>query len=1327
MRRALRISAWSAAVLLLTILLAGGALMIAGNTDSGRTMLERLTFRLTSGVVSLSGLNGTFPQDLTVAHLRLSDHRGVWLSAEKVSVRWSPLAFLARRIQIDAAHAASVDMARLPESAPVAHRTGPVSIPRIDVANLTVDLLKLGPELAGAPASLVLSGNAHLRTVEDMIIDANAHRIDGDGEYTLHLRFDPKRMDAVLALHEPAGGPLENIVHLPGLGALVITASLNGLHAAEQLDVSVDAGSFRGRVQGSLNLSVESADLEFSIDSPAITPRPDLAWQRASVHGRWHGTLNAPRADARIEIDQLRVPGGSEFAGLNGDIRADSGAATLHALVTGLRIAGLKPQLLENSPVTIDASMRLDVLARPLDLAAAHRLVSVKAATSVTALVHGNPSVNLQVSVPDTAPFGALVGQKIPGSALIKAQVDVGGAATRLSLDANAVLDRSSEVWSAMVGRNVSLQLKGSVTDEALALDSLKFTGRALILSAAGNVTRVPLGSPRQKVPNMSGRWDLAIEDLTAVSPDLLGTLRASGALAGPITAFDGKAQLVSTLSVRDTPAGTITAAISMRDLPSSPSGTVVAHGTLDESPIDVDIAVEQSRAGAIRALIHRAEWKSVHVGGDISIAPAAAQSRGELSIRIGQLEDFRDLLGADVAGGLAGNVEFHSDKGRTRAKLEVDAQDLKVGGLAGSAQLRAEGVTDALGFKLDLHVPDLRGAKADVSAGGSINVGARKIALASAVANYQKQEIRLLSPAQITLGDEVLVDVLTIGAQSAVFQLKGRISPSLDLHASLRRLQPALVNVFVPGLLASGTIEARADLQGTLAAPQGQVRFTATDIRLGDDSALGLPSLESQVTAQLHGDTADIDASLSAGSGSKLSVTGRAPLSADGALDLKINGNLDVGMINPVLEARGQHASGQLDVDAKVAGSVAVPDIEGAVNLTKGSIHDYARGIGLSDITAVIVGREGSLEIKSFSASAAPGTVTMTGAIGVLKPGVPVDLKLTARNAQPIVSKLVTANVDADIHIGGTARERIDIAGSIHSNRTLIGIPNSLPPNVAVLDVRRRGKGAAVVPDKQLVVGLDLTVQAPQEILVQGRGLDAEMAGELHLGGTTDALTVAGGFDLQRGSFTLSSHKLNFTAGRVSFNGAGLKNRIDPTLDFTAETTLADTTATLRISGLADAPKFEFTSNPSLPQDEIMARLLFGTPGSQLSGLQWAQIGAALATLTGVTGDGSLNPLVKLQKSLGLDRLTVGAATNTIGGTENSGARVEAGRYISKRVYVEAKQSTTGTSQFEADVDLTKHLKLQTRIGNGTASASGTTPENDPGNSIGLSYQIEY
>ncbi|HEY6620756.1 MAG TPA: translocation/assembly module TamB domain-containing protein, partial [Steroidobacteraceae bacterium] len=183
---------------------------------------------------------------------------------------------------------------------------------------------------------------------------------------------------------------------------------------------------------------------------------------------------------------------------------------------------------------------------------------------------------------------------------------------------------------------------------------------------------------------------------------------------------------------------------------------------------------------------------------------------------------------------------------------------------------------------------------------------------------------------------------------------------------------------------------------------------------------------------------------------------------------------------------------------------------------------------------------------------------------------------------------------------------------------------------------------------------------------------------------------------------------------------------RIDPTLDFTASAVIGDTTATMHITGLADAPVFDFSSTPPKQQDDIMALLLFGAPTQQLTPLQLAQVGAALASMSGVGGSSSLNPLVKIQKSLGLDRLSIGAGTTNPQTGQDSGASIEAGRYVSKRVYIVGKQTTAGTSQLEADVDLTKHLRLQTRLGNGTA-VQGTTPDNDPGTSIGLIYRFEY
>jgi translocation and assembly module TamB len=664
---------------------------------------------------------------------------------------------------------------------------------------------------------------------------------------------------------------------------------------------------------------------------------------------------------------------------------------------------------------------------------------------------------------------------------------------------------------------------------------------------------------------------------------------------------------------------------------------------------------------------------------------------------------------------------------GRTYAQLRLDARNIVAGKLSANARLTACGPTDALSLQLAVQSPDLEGEPASLDTAARLNLAARELGLQHAEAHYHGQSVRLLSPARLSFADGLAIRELKLGTQRAIIELDGRVSPALDLRASVHQVDAALVNAFVPDLLAQGTLEADAQLKGTSSAPSGLVTFKATGLRMASSTARDLAALDVHATARLTADAAQLDAQVSAGRASQLTLTGTAPLSANGTLNLKLTGKLDVALANPMLEARGERAAGALAVNATVTGAPRSPEIGGTIDLTHGDLRDYAQGVHLADITARLFGGQRSVRIATLTALAAPAQLSMTGTIGVLQPKLPVDLQLTVKNAQPITSDILTSNLSGDLRVQGTLGGRIDLSGKINLNRTVVGIPNGLPPEVAVLDVRRPGQAPPAPPERKLVIGLDLSLHGPREILVQGRGLNAELGGDLHVGGSIDSPRIAGGFDLIRGTFALASTQLNFTKGTVSFNGAGLKHKIDPTLDFTAQTTVADATTTLHITGLADSPQFDLSSSPQLPQDEILARLLFGKSASQLTALQIAQIGAALASLSGAGGGGP-NPLAKVQKALGLDRLSVGGGSNTgATGTPSSGASVEAGRYVSNRVFVGAQQSTTGFSRVEVDVDLSKHLKLQTRLGNGTATTQGTTPENDPGSSVGVMYQFEY
>jgi translocation and assembly module TamB len=1330
MGRLLRIGAWSVGTLVLLVALLAAAVLIAGNTEGGRALIERLTAELTRGDVRLEGLTGAFPTQVDVARFELSDARGVWLTADHISLRWHPLDLIAWHVSVQSVHAAQVDVRRRPVSR---HREPRREgrLPEIDVGHLAIDGLVLEPALVGTRADLQVRGSGHLESLEDARLELSVRRLDGQGDYEVRLSFNPARMDANLKLEEPAGGPLEHLARLPGLGALEVSGRLAGPRTAEAIELDARAGELHVQVHGTVDLSGRSAALEYSAESPALAPQPGIAWQRLALNGRWEGSLRTPQASGALAIDGLRLAKDIGAASLRANLSASGGALNVAATVGGLEIPHAPPRLLAASALRVSATIHLDQAGRPLELALDQRLFSLRA----QAVTEGTRSAVFTLALPDLAPFAALAEQpQVRGRATFSGKLAESSGAIRLDLQANGAFG-APRPWAALLGRSARAQLAASLTDQAVSVDRLSLTGAGLTFSASGRAERQTAGTTQAGrgtatgggIRELRGRWSLELPSLAALSPELQGTLRATGELAGAPRLLGAEMQATSTLSIRGSPTGTLALNVQAHGLPSAPTAAIEAKGSVAGSPVQLDASFERGAGGTYGLEIERTDWKSVHIEADLATGANLSQGRGTLKVRIARVADLEPLVGRPLEGSLSGTLALASDAGRTRVELDVDAQDVGAGNFATTGKLTGSGPIDGVRLSLAAHTADLRGSPASLAADGELDVPARTLKLSSATASYHGESLRLLSPTRLEFAGGLKVSPLRLGMQHAVLELVGQLTPALDLRASLAGLDAQLVNAFMPHLLSRGRLSLETRLHGTLAAPVGRARLAVNEVRFAEPAAAALPLLDMRATAALMGTTAEIDAALNAGHASQLKLSGRAPLNAASTVDLRFTGMLDVAFANAFLEAHGERAAGTLAVNATITGPARDAEIGGSVELAHGDIRDYAQGVHLGDITGHLVGGHGVLRIASLTARAGSGELSATGTLGVLERGLPIDLSLTAKNATPITNDILTANLNADMSAKGTLRGRLEIAGTIRVNRALIGIPNSLPPNVQVLNVIRPGQAPPAPVEHRLVIGLNISVDAPREILVQGRGLNAELGGDVHIHGTTLKPTVSGGFELLRGTFSLASTQLNFTMGDVSFNGAGLRERIDPTIDFTAQATAADATVTLRVTGFADAPRFELSSTPPLPQDEILARLLFGETASQLSAVQLAETGAALVSLAGV-GGGGINPLEKVQKALGLNILTFSSAPNT--GTnpnQNTGAAVTAGRYVSSRVFVAGTQSTTGVSQLQVDVDLTKHLKLQTRLGNGTATAQGVTPENDPGSSIGLTYQFQY
>jgi translocation and assembly module TamB len=1340
MAKALRITAWTVAGALLLVVLLIAAVLVIGNTAGGRALIERETASLTSGRVRIQGFGGTFPGAIDLAKVELSDARGVWMTAERISLRWSPLALIGWELHVESLEARRIDVARRPVSAPSQAKTssGHTSLPTIEIDRLAIDTLDLEPAAAGMQAVLNVQGNAYYKSIEDARARIVARRTDGRGDYEVQARLDRARMDASLKLDEPAGGPLEHLAGVPGLGALSVDASLAGPRNAERIQLSARAGALSADAHGTVDLRGRSADLAYVVEAPAMTPAPNLSWKRISLRGDWRGPLAAPRATGILDLEALELPDGAHLGKLLANLEADGHALSVRATADDILLPPQQPQLLAGSPLNVEATMRLDASARPLQLTMTHRLFELKAHADTA----GERRATFDLHLPDLAPIATLYKQELAGALTLAGNVTQSGSTISIDVNGNGDL-RGASLPAGLLGSNARLRLAASLTDRAAKVQTLQLSGRAISLTAAASADRASPGSSGPAVRAVHATWRVALSDLSLISPTVGGSLESSGKADGPLQSLAASVQASTRLSVRGSTPGTIEATLKAKGLPSTPSGSVEARGTFDGAPLRLDASLERVRGNLFHVVVDRTEWKSLFMNGDLTAGTDIAASRGHLDVRIARLSDLQRLVGTELDGSVTASAAIVPSGGRTRARIELAAHDIAAGGVMGSAQASADGPLDALRIQVSAQSADLGGSPASLSTAARLNGTARVVELDSLEAKYHGETLRLLSPSRVMYANGLRVRNLRLGAKQAVVAVDGELSPALDLRASVHRVDAALVDAFVPHLLAQGTFDADAQVRGSTSAPVGHASLQIANLKLANDAAQGLPAVNARASARFRGSTADLSARLDAGSASHLRASGRAPMNAAGAVDLKLDGSIDAGLVNSFLEARGERAAGTITVAATVTGTAQAPQIGGAVTLSNGDLRDYAQGIHLTAINARLVGGQGVLRIASMKARAGPGELSVGGTVGILQPQMPISMTLTAKRIQPITNDILTANLDADLRVEGTLRKRIDTSGTIHINRAAINVPNGFPPSVAVLNVVQPGEKPQAAPaaQSQLVIGLDLTLQAPEAIFVQGRGLDAQLGGTLRVTGTSADPQVSGGFSMIRGSFSLAGTQLNFTSGRVSFNGEGLKGRIDPTLDFEAKASVtytAATTVTLRVTGFADAPKLSLSSVPPLPQDDLLGLLLFGKPASQLSAIQLAEVGGGLASLAGGGGGGGgggtlskLNPLNWIKKTLGLNNFSVGGAAPsggaTSGGNQISGASVTAGKYISNKVYVAATQSTTGSSQVQVDVDLSRHLKLQTRLGNGTATAQGTTPQNDPGSSIGITYQFEY
>lgn len=844
----------------------------------------------------------------------------------------------------------------------------------------------------------------------------------------------------------------------------------------------------------------------------------------------------------------------------------------------------------------------------------------------------------------------------------------------------------------------------------------------------------------------ISGSLDASLSRLADAGSPISGGLDLTASMSGPTSAPEFDVRLTGNqLTVQGRNLSDLVLTAKGVANPASPQADVELTGALEGQPVNGSVVLAQAD-GAVRIDPLRLQVADNLITGSL-VLDEAYRPKGAIDLDLRDIGSLSALALQAIEGRGGGSVRFDVQDGTSVAAVGLGFPELSGDGFS---------LRDA---SMNLDVADLFGAARPVgkvevsslSAGGTdvtklaasftqegtwtvvegkaqaaglpVSLDARvrqgdegtELEAEAARTVWNGLAISLLEPARIVVRDGVArIERLVLSPGGGRVSVTGTAGEALAVDLAISGLPLASVNAVAPGAGLSGALSGTVRVRGTGSAPAVEYDLEARDVRAAAASSVADVPLAVRATGGFEANRLSFNANASGG-GLAFTASGGLQTSGSQAISARINGSVPFSLLSAAIAKQGLALSGTAQADIAIDGSIGAPRISGTITTSGSRLVDGRSGIAIDNLSADIGLTAAEASIRSLSGElSSGGRISGSGVVGLdAAANFPADLKLKVDRARYADGQMVATRFDADLTLTGPLTLLPQLGGSVLLDETTIVIPDSLPSSISRLDVTHKNAPAGIQSQAERLsgdgeggssggLGLDVQVRASR-IFIRGRGMDVELGGSLRLTGTTGAPVAAGGFDLARGRLNLLGKRLDFTRGSLGFAGS-----VVPILDLAASSQAGSTTVTVLITGPADAPRFSFTSTPQLPEDEVLAQLVFGRSISNLSPVQIAQLAEAAAQLTGAVNGGGV--LEQLRRATGVDDIDVRTDEET--GDTSLGV----GKYLNDRTYLGIESgSSAGSGKARIDLDIGSGIKLR-----GEASSGGETKG-------GIFYEREY
>jgi autotransporter translocation and assembly factor TamB len=299
------------------------------------------------------------------------------------------------------------------------------------------------------------------------------------------------------------------------------------------------------------------------------------------------------------------------------------------------------------------------------------------------------------------------------------------------------------------------------------------------------------------------------------------------------------------------------------------------------------------------------------------------------------------------------------------------------------------------------------------------------------------------------------------------------------------------------------------------------------------------------------------------------------------------------------------EQLDGELGFDVDVSGTVGHPVLSGAGDMTVNVARFTNVTLpALRGFNARLTFRENALTLDRFGGDVAGGPFTMTGRVTFPKLIEPtLDLQLKAQSVLLARNDTLTARADADLKITGpfaaaTVTGNVAMTNS-HFLKNIDLIPIGLPGRPAPQAPAERPEFFSLPSPPFRDWKFDVVLKTKDPVRIRGDLATGEATGDLKLTGTGVDPELEGVVQMEDVEATLPFSRLDVSRGSLTFTP---DDSMNPEIDLQGTSVIRDYTVRVYVYGTLLSPEAIFTSEPPLPQEEIISLIATGATRQELS-----------------------------------------------------------------------------------------------------------------------------